>query len=425
MMMMGKGSFSVLLLCFGGCSCSLSAGYVPSTDPAQRKLLQRPKLQTVEVTKVKGPTTTTKTNRVRLDSIFQTNPLEKFHQQQHQRRIKNQNDEVIVEVEPLMVEVEDVDEEEDPVPTVHIPDGPVFNGPNTAVTHYEDDDLQRGREKEEGRQALFESASAFLAGFTDVLCLAQYGCFVNMMTGTLLKMTTAMANFQTVEALVHALFVGSYMAGVSLFDWVKTSNDDDDKAALRWVAPIVLALFATADCVARQWAGPKLLQVPFLAMGFGVINTAASHATGNTIFFAMTGHLTKLTTGLRNTKQQADNAVMARSKSILRHFLMGGLVAAVLSRERLFLSSAVMLPPLCTSLGLLYAALFAWYAPITGVIPRAVALGSTLSRKLRRALGLGAIGRDTIAGQPELIPVPVFVDVLPTPTTSNYTFSGY
>lgn len=231
---------------------------------------------------------------------------------------------------------------------------------------------QRQQDQEDRRQAFFVASSAALAGFTDVLVLARHGCFVNMMTGTLLKMTTALANLSILEALVQASVVVSYMAGLRLFaQWKNDPTNKDVKLApLRLVAPLVLGLFGMADVLTRGGSvgHARLVQVPLLAMGLAVVNAAAAHATGNTIFFAMTGHLTKLTNHgwpRNNNKNpsEADPKVLPTSQSILANFLGGALLAAVGLKLQQEHRMALVLPPLCTSLGLLYGALFAWYAP--------------------------------------------------------------
>ena len=245
--------------------------------------------------------------------------------------------------------------------------------------------------QQQGKQAAFVSTSAALAGFTDVLVLTKYGCFVNMMTGNLLKMTTAAVNGQAVEAVLNGCFVVCYMSGVLAFTQLKQhllsatrlqqqqqqqqrqDNDGDEQglAPLRLVAPIIALLFVSADLLlaapfaANSVATPllrKALQVPFLAAGFGLINSAAGHATGGTIFFALTAHLTKLTNHLFEQatsprRQTVMDAATHKSMTILFNFLGGAMVAGIMLKRNLTIL------PVCTTLGLAYAALYAWYAP--------------------------------------------------------------
>lgn len=188
-----------------------------------------------------------------------------------------------------------------------------------------------------------------------------------MMTGNMLKATTAFASNS--DIWVPASFVLSYMVGAIIFnqlqDWTRSKlrdPDEDDEenvlAPMRYVAPLVAVLFLGANLLEAGRAAQKALQVPLLAMGFGVVNCAAAQATGNTIFFAMTGNLTKITNYLCQFAKQRvwdSDAATVTSLKILRGFLGGAVATAVILRY------GNVLPHIFSILGLLYASLFAWY----------------------------------------------------------------
>ena len=256
------------------------------------------------------------------------------------------------------------------------------------------------KNQRERRQHYFISSSAALAGFTDVLCLSKYGCFVNMMTGNILKATTALVeshnlSFRQIarngDIWIPASFVVSYMLGVIIFGQLQDfasrkildrDGDDDEEqklAPLRVVAPLVAVLFLGADRLALGHTAQKAIQVPLLAMGFGIINCAAAQATASTIFFAMTGHLTKITNSMRqhtfsNQKVWDPDAATVTSIRVLKGFTCGAILAAIIIR------CSNHLLPVCTVLGLLYASLFAWY---TRTAPVAATKIYNLHRSIR------------------------------------------
>jgi Protein of unknown function (DUF1275) len=353
-------------------------GYIPSTDRLQQHtpLFQKPQtrprtvvIDTLQLLPFYFPVKVASSSSgikgesvVRLNPVLEKNPFESLQAARHLKKQQQQH-----VTEPFATQPGEAWQQSN---RMGLPPSPLSSSCDASTTISSMAAQRRQQDQEDRRQAFFVSSSAALAGFTDVLVLARHGCFVNMMTGTLLKMITAIANLSIMGALVQASVVLCYMAGLRLFAKIKEKQTKDDPenakmAPLRLVAPLVLGLFGLADLLTRGAVGnaSKLIQVPLLAMGFAVINSAAAHATGNTIFFAMTGHLTKLTHSLPLRQQAEDNKVIQTSKSIMAYFLGGALLAAVGLRLQHRMAIAGMMPPLCTSLGLLYAGLFAWYAP--------------------------------------------------------------
>lgn len=300
--------FKRLLLWFASLSAVTIDGYVPSKHPAAKR---------VNIEEISRTVQGSSNARIRLEPVFKRNPLEKHKQLQQQ-----------------------VPKKSSPAPQSTDAD-------------------QLRRQGDDRRQAFFVSAIAALTGFSDILCLANYRCFVNMITGNLLKLTSAVANFQVREALFNGIVVFSYLSGVAIFSQIKNRFEGEEEA-LRFVAPIVASFFIGADILAWYLGCAKAVQVCLLASGFAVINTAAASASQQTIYFAMTGHLTKITNSLATGS--AFDATTKKSANIVLFFGCGALLAGLLlARGSMGRGVTGMVP---TLLGVLYGALFSWYAPI-------------------------------------------------------------
>jgi uncharacterized membrane protein YoaK (UPF0700 family) len=344
MMVLRLSSFCVCLLALA----VAVQGYIPSTHKSYRSV---PPKQTVK-----------------LEPVLQKNPLS----------VEQRQEKVSITPEADLGQFAPVESSVTPLPVEHV--AQKKQDAAVAVVVAAAEPPIKLPTKQDLKQPLFVASSAALAGFTDVLCLAQFSCFVNMMTGNILKMITAVVNSQRPEAMIQASFVLCYALGVSIFTQMKQRvafQEEEPLAPLRFMAPLVAVLFVSADLLVlgcgggRSIVSAKALQVPFLAMGFGVVNSAAGHATGGTVFFALTGHLTKMTNtlndvlALRSSFRSIDVATK-KSVSVVSSFMGGALVAAIL-RQRILpfmVARNLWVPPLCTSLGLMYAALFAWYAPL-------------------------------------------------------------
>lgn len=339
-------------------------GYIPSKHPTTKKvdidkLVSEITVESADVPKTEAAAPAP----LRLEPIFDSNPLEKV--------------------------AFDVATKQAPVPAV------------VSESRKEETALSR----RERKQSLFVMGSSALASFTDVFTLAKFGCFANMCTGNLLKATSGLTGGRMGEAALNGLFVVSYLMGVALFNGIKRRYADDDDA-LSLIAPIVISLFVGADIAARSWGGSiKALQVPCLTCGFGLVNSAAGHATGGTIFFAMTGHLSKITNWISDSIASRTlklDAATGKSLRVVSSFV-GGALAAALVQKHLSRFSI----PVCTTLGLLYATLFGWYAPLTPALKRrleSTRIGQRITRfgrLLKPAFSRG------------LQPEPIVVDVFP------------
>jgi uncharacterized membrane protein YoaK (UPF0700 family) len=372
--------------------------YVPSTHKSQRihsttaSKTPTTRLSPASIGQGVGPTP------IRLEPVLEKNPL-----LQLQQELRQQKEEATTVPSPVEASVDDKD---------------AMAQAATAAA---------ATVREEQKQTLFVKSSAALSGFTDALCLAQYGCFVNMMTGNCLKLMNSVVNAQIHEGLISTLFLVSYMGGSMGFVHLKhvfaDASREDKDAPVRLVAPIVALLFVGADILARRTAvtsavAIKAVQVPFLAAGFGLVNGAAGHVSGGTIFFALTGHLTKITNYChecmnRKHWQLLDSATV-KSMNVLTHFMGGALVGGMLLKH----SSRATSLPVCTILGLLYGTLYAWYAPVTPLARQwAAQMGRTTVHVARRVKYAFAASRR----QPALVPILVDSTTMPILMGSNST----
>ena len=143
---------------------------------------------------------------------------------------------------------------------------------------------------------------------------------------------------------------------------------EDENIVGSLVAPIVALIFAAADNMSRLSSNHglilKLLQAPLLAVGFGLVNTASSLATGGTVLFAMTGHLSKVATALQKGQvPRTWDDTTRKAIRVLFSFMSGAFLSTLYNQHYQQIEPLVKLPlpPFCTSVGLLYAALFLWY----------------------------------------------------------------
>jgi uncharacterized membrane protein YoaK (UPF0700 family) len=107
---------------------------------------------------------------------------------------------------------------------------------------------------------------ALVAGWLDVICIKQYRCFANMMSGNTVKMAEALASSGGADAILLAAVVLAYCAGHALFTYSdrKMAHTSYDAAGLAatargttWPALpfIVMGLFVLADNLCRYVDG--------------------------------------------------------------------------------------------------------------------------------------------------------------------------
>lgn len=254
-------------------------------------------------------------------------------------------------------------------------------------------------------QALFISGMAFLVGFMDVIYVRRYGCYVNMMTGNTIRAATQAAEGNLGSALFHVALVLCYCIGVGwhrrVANAVSSTNLGDTSttnhptlrrqrytrtphlyrsanARLVWaVAPVVWGLFAATDVVAYvlqqgvrrhhypESAANSRWHGVFLATAFGLLNSTASHTTGGTILYAMTGHWTKLSQSIVDL-WEAETLRRRHVRAIFSHVrvlaaFVSGIVLSVCLYEPFLAQLETGWWPVQTTVGSVYAGLLLWY----------------------------------------------------------------
>lgn len=143
-------------------------------------------------------------------------------------------------------------------------------------------------------QEVLVSTFAFLNGISDVICQKRHGCYANLMTGNLIQLCSSIAEGQAEQALKVASLLLSFMAGVGLRQ--RLGSSVVATTALPWIA--VPLLCASEVCFRMTSNMNTHITIMLLALAGGLVNSFASKETGNTVVFAVTGHLTRLGNGI-------------------------------------------------------------------------------------------------------------------------------
>lgn len=222
-------------------------------------------------------------------------------------------------------------------------------------------------------KTIFVMSMAFLTGCVDTVCYRRYKCYVNMMTGNIIRFATAMAESRWMDAMFHISLVASYVVGAGVFRAIDLHLRDEKKETkeshhlLVVVAPLIVTLFALADVVAHFVVNERI-HAPLLSFGFGIMNAASADATGGTIVYAMTGHIT------RSGRSLADYWLLASKrqkalKSLKSHLRIvtcfaAGIALSVKAAQYISPLTSIGRPPMATTAGLLFASLFVWYGTV-------------------------------------------------------------
>jgi uncharacterized membrane protein YoaK (UPF0700 family) len=158
-----------------------------------------------------------------------------------------------------------------------------------------------------------------LSGLVEGYCLKRYGCFPNMMTGNAVKLVESLTNrwsgigtggsgsgsaAASVVVLYSSMMV-MYFVGSSIFEQYRavvddtSDNNDNDNAPqdgrygrlLNGSAALAMFVFVLSDLLAPA------LKLPLLSLSFGILHSVTMDTVG-VVPFAMTGHMTKIGTGL-------------------------------------------------------------------------------------------------------------------------------
>jgi uncharacterized membrane protein YoaK (UPF0700 family) len=217
-------------------------------------------------------------------------------------------------------------------------------------------------------KSIFCMSIAFITGCVDTVSYHRYKCYVNMMTGNVVRFATSVAESQWADALFHISLITSYVVGVGLFRIIEwnmrdiKATDESNHELLVVVAPLIVTLFILADVVAHFVANERK-HAPILSLGFGIINAASGDATGGTILYAMTGHINRMGRTLVDYLVLSKGKCYKSFKSHLRIVtcFAAGIALSVKAAQYLLPLMSSFQPPMATTFGLLFAALFIWY----------------------------------------------------------------
>jgi uncharacterized membrane protein YoaK (UPF0700 family) len=234
------------------------------------------------------------------------------------------------------------------------------------------------------RKNRFISLLAIVAGMADVACMKRFGFYANMMTGNTIRVGSAIVDLRWEEALFFGTVLISYTLGASLLRAISIRTKKSDTTqerhthVLSFVAPLVLVIFCSADAISSAF---PLAFPPILALGFGLIDAAAMHAT-KLMTNAASGHWMKVGLGLadavlHNCHHEGNGTKM--SLRVLFTFL-ASIICSSAGHRWLSLNPWVKLPPLGASFGVLYAALLVWYAKSMERERSSLSLDATLPR---------------------------------------------
>ena len=223
-----------------------------------------------------------------------------------------------------------------------------------------------------------------LAGFIEGFCIRRHGCFPNLMTGTILKVAEAVANWNLSTTCLHASMVGCYIGGGFLFSQLKQSTlanaanknkskHEQKESSLLTISILSGLFFLLSDMTDGVSSALKL---PLLAVGFGIIN-AGTVDVGAGVTYAMTGHVTKIGQGLATggLAKGSEDPSATSAKGVAVFFgaaMAANLVCGFLEQTTSASANVALLPlrmartvlqrlPLGTTVAVAYAWLFRWY----------------------------------------------------------------
>ena len=179
--------------------------------------------------------------------------------------------------------------------------------------------------------------------------------------------TRLFCNFGSGNAAFFASTVMSYTAGAAFYRFLSIRNQNSSKTYGRrqlfaHVSLAVLSMFAVADVlghvlpVADRWMGL------FLGLGFGFVNAVSADETA-VITWAATGHMNKIGMGFVDAFMLGEKKKTTNTNlRVVGIFLSAVVVTSALWQKCTMISGiSRFAPPVGTSIGLFYAAIFAGY----------------------------------------------------------------
>uniref|UniRef100_A0A7S2UH02 DUF1275 domain-containing protein n=1 Tax=Attheya septentrionalis TaxID=420275 RepID=A0A7S2UH02_9STRA len=226
------------------------------------------------------------------------------------------------------------------------------------------------------RQIFILSLSA-LAAIADVLCYYRFEAFAAMMTGNTINLSISIGERRYRDAAWRGSLIFSYSMGLIFFRyldvrcrdrWTYQGKGRGSASTASAIAPIILTLFGLHDLLALGKGPDFRNHVPLIAVGFGILN-AASTEIGLAPSCFMTGHITKVATGLADSflRPAKKRRGMRLSIKVLTIFV-GTIITSVLIKENINLFEMLVVVPdkvqfwlrrfPFTTLGICYALLF-------------------------------------------------------------------
>ena len=225
-------------------------------------------------------------------------------------------------------------------------------------------------------QHAFLSAMSFLSAAGDVISIKRHGGYANMMTGNMIRMAGALAEHRWRDSFKSLNLITCYMFGALVFRNVlnyhdhrrmllsSSSSPQYNKGTKTTKSPLLVAPLALTILI----LGEVLSSMPLLAVAGGFINSATAHASGGTIVFAMTGHMSKILTGVLDYPQtRVLNKGVGASAKIVVWFFVGAMSTTLLWNHG-------HSKPFYVLIGLLYAGILS----LVG-LPKPEALGEKMS----------------------------------------------
>lgn len=199
----------------------------------------------------------------------------------------------------------------------------------------------------------FSSSMAAIAGCSHVICFKRYQCYAAMMTGNVVNFAVALADSNLSEAKFRLSMIGSYFAGTicsRLIERREVYKQDKDKQHHKIVATIVVGMFAIVD----KMPDDQKMKLFLLSAAYGIVYATANQALNSIVTQLMTGHITKLGTGVADRLRSANrcwNEGTLMSCCILCSFTIGCTLGA---RIFVFIDNE---EPVFTVIGVIYAIL--------------------------------------------------------------------
>jgi uncharacterized membrane protein YoaK (UPF0700 family) len=224
---------------------------------------------------------------------------------------------------------------------------------------------------------------SMISGFGDVCSMKSYGCFINMVTGSTVRIMMAFLEGRFDSVRVQCCAVSGYIVGICLSQIIhqkhgnctKTDRSESVLVSLRSVTGLVLSFFSVPEIfiLCNRIYGNRLQTIltSFSAMsqavGYGLMAQTLSDSLSISVnVYVITGQYVAI------AKSVIDNFLLKRTKSswaflinlrqeravqVLFSFLFGVLVAA-----GMYQFCAFLLPFQHSLTGLSYAAAFVWFA---------------------------------------------------------------